>query len=94
MEPAFEWDEEKDASNQDKHGVSFAEASEAFFDPFNFTIPDPDHSIEEERLVLLGFGSGKLLVVSFTERGDAIRIISCRKANTRERRLYGQANRQ
>jgi uncharacterized protein len=76
-----------------KHGISFKEASETFFDPFNLTIPDPDHSIEEERFILLGFGGGKLLVVSFTERDDHIRIISCRKANSEERRLYEQSSR-
>ncbi len=89
MELVFEWDEAKDISNQDKHGVSFVEASEAFLDPFNLTIADPDHSIEEERFLLLGFARGKILVVSFTERKDAIRIISCRKANSKERELYG-----
>lgn len=88
MEPIFEWDAEKDASNQEKHGVSFSEASEAFFDPFNVTIADPDHSLGEERFLLLGFAKGSVLVVSFTERDDAIRIISCRKANRKEGRLY------
>jgi uncharacterized DUF497 family protein len=93
VESAFEWDEEKEAANRAKHGVSFKEACEVFFDPFNLTIPDPDHSVEEERLILLGFGAGNLLVVNFTERGDAIRIISSRKANTKERRVYEQKSR-
>ena len=88
----FEWDDEKDISNQGKHGVSFREASEVFFDPFNITIADPDHSVEEERFILLGFALGKLLVVSFTERNDALRIISCRRANAEEGRLYEQGN--
>lgn len=88
MKPVFEWDDEKDASNREKHGISFNEATEAFFDPFNITIADPDHSTEEERFLLLGFAKGKVLVVSFTERGDAIRVISSRRANTKERRLY------
>ena len=88
MEPVFEWDDEKDLSNQAKHGVSFTEASEAFFDPFNITLADPGHSVEEERFLLLGFAKGKVLVISFTEREDAIRIISSRKANLKERRLY------
>lgn len=90
MKPVFEWDDEKDASNQEKHGISFAEASEAFFDPFNITLADPDHSIEEERFLLLGFVKGNILVVSFTEREDAIRIISSRNANSNERKLYEQ----
>ena len=93
MKPTFEWDEGKDAVNQKKHGVSFQKASEAFFDPFNLTIADPDHSTEEARLILLGFTTSKLLVVSFTERRDAIRIISCREANSKERKLYERSNR-
>ncbi len=92
MEPVFEWDAEKDASNREKHGVSFSEASEAFFDPFNLTVADPDHSVEEERFLLLGFAKGNVLVVSFTECNNAIRIISCRRANKKEGRLYGQGN--
>lgn len=90
MEPVFEWDDEKDGANQEKHSVSFSEASEAFFDPFNITLADPDHSLEEERFLVLGFAKGKVLVVSFTQRKDAIRIISSRKANAKERRLYEQ----
>lgn len=92
MEPVFEWDDEKDAANKEKHGISFSEASEAFFDPFNVTIADPDHSVDEERFLLLGFARGNVLVISFTERNDAIRIISCRKANRKEGRLYGQGH--
>ncbi len=90
VELVFEWDTEKDSSNQKKHGVSFAEASEAFFDPFNLVIADPDHSLDETRSLLLGFAKGTILIVSFAERRDAVRIISCRKANTRERRMYEQ----
>lgn len=89
----FEWDENKETVNRVKHGVSFQEACEAFLDPFNLTIPDPDHSVEEERFILLGFGAGKLLVVNFTERGDAIRIISSRKASAKESRVYEQKSR-
>jgi hypothetical protein len=50
----FEWDPEKAASNEQKHGVSFDEAATAFGDPLSVTIPDPDHSEDEERFVLLG----------------------------------------
>jgi len=92
MEPVFEWDAEKDAANREKHGVSFSEASEAFLDPFNLTIADPDHSLDEARFLLLGFAKGNVVVVSFTERNDAIRIISCRRATRKERRLYGQGS--
>ncbi len=92
VDPVFEWDDEKDAANQKKHGVSFSAASKAFFDPFNITMADPDHSLDEERFLLLGFATGSIFVVSFTERDDAVRIISCRKANRKERRLYGRGS--
>ena len=88
MKLIFEWDTEKDSSNQKKHGVSFSEASEVFSDPFNLTVADPDHSVDETRFLLLGFAKGTILIVSFTERRDAIRIISCRRANAKERSLY------
>ena len=50
----FEWDANKAAANLEKHGVSFEEATSAFFDPLSSTISDPDHSFEEERYLLLG----------------------------------------
>lgn len=63
----------------------------AFMDPFSITIPDPDHSLEEERFLLLGENhKGQLLVVSHTDRQDRIRLISVRKADRRERREYEQ----
>lgn len=93
MAPTFEWDQEKETANRTKHDISFKEACEAFFDPFNLTIPDPDHSVVEERFILLGFGAGKLLVVNFTDRSDSIRIISSRKANAKERRIYEKSRR-
>ncbi len=85
----IEWDAAKAASNLRKHRVSFEEAATAFDDPLSLTIPDREHSASEERLVLLGAAtSGRLLVVVHTERGDSIRIISARKATTRERKQY------
>jgi hypothetical protein len=58
-------------------------------DPLSITVPDPDHSVEEERFLLLGENhKGQLLVVSHTDRQDRIRIISVRKADRRERREY------
>lgn len=64
MSLEFEWDARKDASNRRKHGVSFAEAATAFGDPRSLTVPDPDHSHEEDRFVLLGLSyRGRLLVV-------------------------------
>jgi hypothetical protein len=60
-------------------------------DPLSVTIPGPDHSIEEERFLLLGENHrGQLLVVSHADRQDRIRIISVRKADRRERKEYEQ----
>ena len=85
----FEWDEEKDLSNQKKHGVSFEEAKTVFNDPRSITIADEQHSDEEDRYIDIGTSSrGRVIIVSYTEREPNIRIISCRKAKTRERRYY------
>lgn len=86
----FEWDGEKELANVEKHGVAFAEASTVFGDPFEVTIPDPDHSIGEYRFLSAGVSStGRVLVVSYVERTDnRIRIISARAASRSERRQY------
>jgi len=85
----FQWDPTKARKNLDKHGISFDEAASVFHDPLAATGADPDHSEGEERMVTFGLSSaGQLLVVSHTERGDAIRIISARVATQHERRIY------
>jgi len=85
----FEWDEEKAKTNLKKHEVSFEEATTVFLDPFSITMPDPDHSEDEERYLDLGISyKGRVLVVIYTERSSNIRIISCRKAAFSERKLY------
>jgi uncharacterized protein len=85
----FEWDSGKAAKNLRKHGVSFEEASSVFYDPLALTGGDPDHSEGEERLITFGMSSAKrLLVVSHAERGEAIRIISARRATDHERHIY------
>ncbi|MFQ6105402.1 MAG: BrnT family toxin [Candidatus Glassbacteria bacterium] len=85
----FEWDENKAEENVTKHGVSFEEARTVFNDPFSITIYDPDHSAEEDRYIDVGLSSkGRILVVSYTERGENIRIINSREATRRERRDY------
>ncbi len=86
----FEWDENKNKSNQRKHGVSFAEAKTVFFDDLARLIPDPDHSIGEERFILMGLSKNyRLLTVCHCERnGKTIRIISARKANIFETKQY------
>jgi uncharacterized DUF497 family protein len=85
----FEWDPAKAARNLRKHRVSFEEAVSVFYDPLAVTGADPDHSEDEERFVTLGVSSGgRLLVVSHTQRGEAIRIIGAREATQWERRIY------
>jgi len=85
----FEWDPQKAKSNLIKHGVSFEEASTAFQDTLSLTIDDSLHSIDEDRVVLIGMSNkNRLLVVVHTERGDNIRIISARKATKEERKNY------
>jgi hypothetical protein len=93
MALTFEWDEAKDLTNQRKHGVSFEEAKSVFNDSRSITIVDERHSDEENRYLDIGISSrGRLIVVAYTERGDNIRIISCRKATKSEGKTYGQAN--
>ncbi|MGM0594937.1 MAG: BrnT family toxin [Pseudomonadota bacterium] len=86
----FEWDPRKEASNRNKHGVSFHEAKTAFTDEFGRLIADPDHSEEEDRFILLGTSihSRLLVVCHCVNDGETIRIISARKANKRERKTY------
>jgi len=87
---AFEWDDKKSASNEQKHGVSFDEAKSIFTDQFARLIADPDHSDEEDRFILLGTSiHSRLLVVCHCIRmNDSIRIISARKADKQEREIY------
>lgn len=85
----FEWDADKAGRNVAKHGVEFAEAGTVFGDPLAVTFHDPDHSDDEDRFVTFGHSSAlRLLVVSHTDRGGAIRIISARVATRNERRIY------
>ena len=86
----FEWDPVKDSSNQKKHGISFSEAQTVFSDQFARLISDPDHSKEEDRFILLGTSiDSKLLVVCHCIKTDeSIRIISARKAEKSERKIY------
>jgi hypothetical protein len=93
MHLQFEWDEAKSAANLRKHGVSFEESSTVFGDPQALTIYDQEHSDQEDRYVSIGFAaSGRFLVVVYTERDEAIRIISGRKATLTERRQYERQN--
>lgn len=89
MSMHFEWDRRKANANFHKHGVSFDEAVSVFGDPLALTIPDPLHSDDEDRFIILGSTLRKrLIVVAFTERHDRVRIISARKSTRRERKDY------
>jgi len=89
----FEWDDAKNRANQRKHGVSFEEAQSAFFDDEALEFPDPDHSSDEDRFLLLGRSYQlRILVIChcFRARESTIRIISARKATPKERNVYGR----
>jgi uncharacterized DUF497 family protein len=85
----FEWDPEKARENEQKHGVTFFEASEIFDDDHSSSVRDPDHSQDEDRYLIFGMSKGgKYLVLSYTERGGRVRPISARPMTPRERRAY------
>lgn len=87
----FEWDPAKAERNRRKHGIDFGEAATAFGDPLSLTIPDPEHSVGEERCILIGVSyRNRLVVVAHSEDGDTIRIISARSATAAERNAYEQ----
>ena len=87
----FAWDERKNRKNRKKHGIWFEEAQSVFSDAGGRVFGDPEHSEDEERLVLLGASSaGRVLVVihSYRDSESLVRIISARKATRKERRFY------
>ena len=76
-------------ANLQKHGISFDEASTVFGDPLSLLMPDPDHSADEERYLVLGMSAHqKLLVVAFAERPPNTRLISARRATRAEKKRY------
>ena len=83
----YEWDPIKAATNAEKHGVTFEEATTVFDDPFEVTISDPDSP--EYRFITIGLSTdGRMLVVVYADRGHTIRIISARPTSRRERNNY------
>ena len=87
----FDWDKDKENLNKRKHGISFVEAAIVFFDEEAIEILDPDHSIEEERFVILGSDrKGRIITVAYCLRSKEtiIRIISARLATNNEIRTY------
>jgi len=87
----FEWDTSKATSNKRKHGVTFEEAQSVFYDDFAIQFFDDEHSELEDRFLLLGHSNqSRILLICHCEKesGNLIRIISARKATTKERKLY------
>ena len=85
----FEWDEEKAAANVKRHGVSFEDATTVWDDYFNIELFDHTHSEAENRFLMIGESNEhKLLIISFTERENNVRIISARELTPKERREY------
>ncbi len=87
----FEWDDQKAVENLARHGVSFGEATEVFYDPNALEVEDAEHSYDESRFVIIGHSTTRMLYVVFAERhSDMIRIISARPPTPSERKLYEQ----
>jgi uncharacterized DUF497 family protein len=85
----FEWDDQKAVENLAKHGVSFGEATEVFYDPHAIEDYDVGHSVDESRFVIIGLSTRRLLYVVYAERAaDLVRIISARKADRAEQEIY------
>ena len=89
----FEWDPRKAEINLRKHDVSFTEAGTVFGDDLAITVPDPDHSIDEDRYITIGWSNRRrLLIIAHTDRGNRIRIISARELTPSERKAYEKEN--
>jgi uncharacterized protein len=88
MNMKYEWDDEKAELNLRKHGIRFQDAVKAFEDPNGVELLDEDHSKTEVRFQLIAIADGTVLLRIFTERIDAIRLISARRAGRRELEIY------
>ena len=85
----FTWDQKKASSNRIKHGISFEEAATVFGDLLSNNFPDPDHSIDEQRFIIIGASEqGRIIVVAHTDDGEFVRIINAREATSVERKSY------
>jgi uncharacterized DUF497 family protein len=90
----FEWDDQKAFENIAKHGVTFGEATEVFYDPNAVEGEDVEHSKDEPRFFIIGYSSSRVLFVVFAERlGNVVRIISARPPTLSERKLYEEQQR-
>lgn len=88
----FEWNKEKAAANFKKHGISFEEAALAFFDENAVELFDERNSEDEIRYQLIGISKTRLIFVAYTARDELIRIISARKANAKQTKIYNEQN--
>jgi uncharacterized DUF497 family protein len=85
----FEWDDRKAVENLSKHGVSFGEATEVFYDPNALEDYDFEHSDDDVRFSIIGLSSRRLLYVIYAERViDVVRIVSARRADRAEQQIY------
>ena len=87
----FEWDPNKNEINKRKHGLSFETAKEVFYDECAILFDDPDHSVDEERFLIIGsLKSEQICIVShcYRDNENRIRIISARRATKKEQRIY------
>ena len=90
----FEWDDQKAVENYAKHGITFGEATEVFYDPNALEGEDAEHSYDEARFVIIGYSASRILFVVFAERYEIlIRIISARPPTAAERKLYEEQER-
>ena len=93
MSIRFEWEPNKALENIQKHRVAFKEAATVFGDYLSATVPDPDHSTEEDRFITVGSSNhNRLLMIAHTERANSIRIISARELTPSERRQYEEGD--
>ncbi|WP_238184209.1 BrnT family toxin, partial [Methylobacterium trifolii] len=90
---AFQWDDAKAATNLAKHGITFEMAREAFKDPFILEWSDDSQTADEPRFAALAMVEQRVLFVAYAIRGEAIRVISARRAEAFERRRYADDNR-
>lgn len=88
----YEWDEKKQVSNIEKHGLSFADALPVFEDPLAVTTLDERYDYGENRYNIVGVVKGFIVCVTFTYRNHNVRIISARIAHKKERASYEQGN--
>lgn len=86
-EMKYEWDEAKNRKNIAKHGLSFEDAEQVFAGPC-VTFEDDRYAYGEERLITLGLLAGRLVVIAHSPRDEGTRIISMRKGNRREQKIY------